>query len=495
MIVNHIRNWALTQPEKSAVISNDAPSSYASFARAIEATRRHLERFDLPAGKNVIVPVDNLRNAWVIILALRMLGLNTIAMTSLDQLEAMQIRDIACIVIAEGRRHMDHLARSVSAGVKAISVPEPVYADRETGDLPEQADGSRPIGGHVLLTSGTTGYYKKVFIDGATDDKRIRQRLSRGSVVHETVHHSFDLGPWTAGGYRTPLTVWQVGGTIIFDQRPKKFEHFINDKITATFCTPPMVKSLLDARGSLPPPDYEFDMSISGGFISSALAEAAIEKFNAKLHIVFSSTEVGGSLARSNYVVPEDLFWLTPPVHRAIQIVDENGDLCPTGAEGELRVRLMDIDATHYVDDEETSSQFFRDGFFYTGDMAVARADGRVRILGRSVDSLNMRGRKVAPAPVEHMVQQILGVDEVCLFTGMDTDGNEELVIAVQSDREPPQSAGDRIMSQFPHFDRIRFVAVKEFPRTQAGMRKVRRNALRQMIFSKTEKSGIGPGS
>ena len=54
----------------------------------------------------------------------------------------------------------------------------------------------------------------------------------------------------------------------------------------------------------------------------------------------------------------------------------------------------MEIDCKCYLDDDEATGKMFRDGCFCPGDMAVRRADGRVRILGRTADVLNIRGRR-----------------------------------------------------------------------------------------------------
>ena len=37
--------------------------------------------------------------------------------------------------------------------------------------MPEYSDNYRPFGGHILYTSGTTGTYKKLKLNGATEDK------------------------------------------------------------------------------------------------------------------------------------------------------------------------------------------------------------------------------------------------------------------------------------------------------------------------------------
>jgi acyl-coenzyme A synthetase/AMP-(fatty) acid ligase len=129
--------------------------------------------------------------------------------------------------------------------------------------------------------------------------------------------------------------------------------------------------------------------------------------------------------------------------------------------------------------------------FFYPGDRAVRRADGRIRVLGRVADVINIRGEKIAVGPIELRIQQALKVDEVCVFSGVNVAGQNELVIAIESDSEPPKEKLDTISGEFGEFDKVRFSVLREFPRTEAGTKKVRRAALRKLVFFEPETSGV----
>jgi long-subunit acyl-CoA synthetase (AMP-forming) len=102
---------------------------------------------------------------------------------------------------------------------------------------------------------------------------------------------------------------------------------------------------------------------------------------------------------------------------------------------------------------------------------------------------LNLQGKKIAVGPLEAAIQRHLNVEDVCLFAGLDDEGHEELVVAIQSDREPGKPQLDAVVRDFASFERVRFVVLKEFPRGDTGMSKVRRTALRRMVVPPT-KSG-----
>src|SRR5262249_7754736 len=186
------------------------------------------------------------------------------------------------------------------------------------------------------------------------------------------------------------------------------------------------------------------------------------------------------------FTATKDMHWLSPGDGRTVQIVDERGNEC---LEGELRIPLTDIDCTSYLDDQEASAKVFRNGFFYPGDMAVRRADGRIRIRGRVDEVLNVQGRKHAVAPIEHAIQHQLGVDEVCVFSGLNAAGNEELAVAIQSARQLSRPELEGVARWFASFERVRFMVLNEFPRTDTGTRKTRRSMLKKLVFGKTPQS------
>jgi acyl-coenzyme A synthetase/AMP-(fatty) acid ligase len=242
-----------------------------------------------------------------------------------------------------------------------------------------------------------------------------------------------------------------------------------------------MLHSLLQLRDVSADPVGEFVLLVGGGFVPLDLAKRAVNLLTKDVTIYYGGTEHSSTM-RSSFRTSDDIHWLWPDVGSVFEIVDESGNECSINKEGELRVRLRDIDPTSYLDDDETSRKCFRDGYFYPGDMAVRRADGRIRTLGRVADVLNLQGQKVAVAPVEQKIQNFLRVGAVCLFSFLNDDGKEELVVAIESTKAPPKSELDKVSREFRSFERVRFEVLQEFPRTEAGMQKIKRMELRKLI-------------
>ena len=189
----------------------------------------------------------------------------------------------------------------------------------------------------------------------------------------------------------------------------------------------------------------------------------------------------------SPHRAPEDIHWWMPEEDRVAEVVDDNGRRCADGAEGELRIRLLDCDCSSYLDAPEITARVFRDGWFHPGDLAVRRADGRIRLLGRVGDVLNIGGSKVALGPIEQRVQEELGVAGVCLFSRLDDDGRNELVIALEAERIPSRDRLERIAARFPTFAPVRFERFSAFPRTPDGLQKIDRQALRHAAFDRNK--------
>ena len=487
MITCHIQGWAKSHPAKTALIYDDTPISYASFARAIEAARSFLQQQQIPPGRNAIVLVNNLRDAWVLVLALRALGLTTIAVQSIAEAEQLKLRDVDYTVLLQ-RELPEHKLKDKSlVGTKVVVVPDSSYADVDVGALPSPQEDAPAFGGHILYTSGSTGTYKKVLLGGHDDEERNAWWIRSFSLNESTVFHTLKFGLWTAVGFGFPPAVWQAGGCVVIDQREDYLKNIVHHGITNILLLPSKIREALRAIGTEAHQDFE--LIVSGGFLPLALAEEARRHLTAKLTILYASTECPAVL-RSQFEHSEDVHWLAPFSERTIQVVDHDGNECAPGSEGDLRILLNDTDASAYLDDPTASAKFFRDGYFYPGDLAVKRADGRIRILGRSADVLNVQGLKIAVAPLEEAIQHHLQVEAVCLFSGLNDNGKEELVIAIQSAHEVPRhqleaiaklEAVARVVAAFGSY---RCSTFKDFPRTKTGMSKIQRAVLRKLVFA-----------
>jgi acyl-coenzyme A synthetase/AMP-(fatty) acid ligase len=483
MIADRIFDWAQRQPNATAVISDGVLLSYRSFSNTIRSVHKFIQQENLPAGRTAMVLVRDIFESWTISIALRLVGLNPICVHSLAAPRNLNIRDAACIVLTPIEARAHNLKTITNSGIKVLIIPPLRNFFGYEDALPPISTNPHLIGSQILYTSGTTGSYKKIMMKNEYEDQRNDARARLFSLNSSTIYHAVNFGLWTSIGFKSPSMTWHAGGCVIFDQRNDAFGRFFEHGVTLTWLIPGMLKSLLQARGQEAKRESGFTLSVAGGFLSLELAEQASRRLTEYLTVHFGSTEINSIPLQSRFRTKDDLLWLKPTRENLVQIVDESGNECLISQEGELRVLRSEIDCAGYLDDEEASAKVFRDGFFYPGDIAVKRADGRIRILGRTSDVVVLNAQKIAAAPIEQAIQRYLKVDEVCLFSGLTDQGHEEVVVAIQSQRGLQRSELETAAREFVPSDRVRFSIHKEFPRTETNMRKTQRMLLKRLLF------------
>jgi acyl-coenzyme A synthetase/AMP-(fatty) acid ligase len=393
MIIDRIHQWARTEPNKPALIHNDFIIDYITFAKTIEAFRKVLEQWHLPVGTIAVVLVGHLADAWALVMALRALGLTTIHVQSLVQANALLLKNVSCVVTTAREQLENNLDRNPLPGAKLIVLSRNDLAATPVNDLPPSPPNDRPSGGHILYTSGTTGAYRKLLWDSEREEARSSERGRFQDFDKHTMAHILRCAQHTGIGWKIPLAVWQVGGCVVMDQRPERYEQLFRHSVTYVFMTPLMFRRLVATDRINPAASPNCDFRIGGGGVGSDLVTKALTRFGDTINLYhgYASSELAISALASRLRSGDDALWLEPVADRTVQIVDESGHECSLGQEGDLRVRTTELDWQSYLDDDEATARVFRDGFFYPGDRAVRRADGRIRVLGRVADVLNVR--------------------------------------------------------------------------------------------------------
>ena len=479
-VLDELIAHASAHPDRTAASQDGVPIGYATFVRAIGEMRRAFARAALPPKGVAIVRAGLLVESWCALIALRSLGLDTIVVPDLKVVAELNLKGVVCVVGRHKHLADDETGVPAIAEQKRVLVPEDLWNVAAAGPLP-RPDGASKVGGHIVHTSGTTGTSKKILMDSGTDAHRVARMASLHGWPKQPMLYSGTLGPWGSVGYKYPLLVWHEGGCVVFDQGPEPWGRFFEHKLTAAFLNPVQLRDLprVAARSNRAPGNVE--IRVLGAVIGFALVETLQRHVSSTIRTQFGSSEcsgIMGSLLRT----PDDIQWYAPFPDRTVEIIDEAGRLCGDGEEGELRVRLLVSDARSYLDDPETTARFFRDGYFHPGDSAVRRADGRIRVLGRLADVLNIGGAEVALAPVEQRIRELLGAENVCVFSHLNDAGTNQLAIAYESASPAERDALQQLARQFPQFGQVRFMRFAEFPRT-GSLQKVDRRELRRQVF------------
>jgi acyl-coenzyme A synthetase/AMP-(fatty) acid ligase len=475
MIAERIFEWAQRTPEKTAVIYNERPWSYRAFAEQIGIARGYFLRRGHAGPGYAVLAIQDLLEFWVLSLALRSLGLTTAAVASAAKLSELELPDIRCVITIPRESWPDLESACKTRDVPLISVslekaPLPYLPLHETPHEP---------GGHILFTSGTTGQHKMVLNTAAIDATILKQKTEVIGINQDTVFSVFDFAAWTGPGYKWASAPWMVGGTTVIDQGREPYRPLLNPRLTHAVNIPVGVDRILAAPENAFPRNEAMRFTVSGGALTRRQIEQAKARITPRLFGMISSTEVG-TIAFTPLETDEDRRWHRLLPQRVVEVVSDSGHPVPVGEIGRVRVSTKD-GPTGYLGDEAATKVYFKDGYFYPGDLAVARSDGRIALQGRFTDVINMRGAKIFPGPIEDRLCESLGVSGACLFSMQNESGEEELYVAIETpttiDTERMRSAVDDELNEY---STVHVRCVPSLPRNAMG--KVSRQAVRALV-------------
>lgn len=96
-------------------------------------------------------------------------------------------------------------------------------------------------------------------------------------------------------------------------------------------------------------------------------------------------------------------------------IMDEKGNLLPSGVPGEVVVRGLNV-VDGYENNPEANKEAFVKGWLRTGDHGVVDEDGYLIITGRLSERINRGGEKISPADIDHALLDHPAVAEALAF-------------------------------------------------------------------------------
>lgn len=227
---------------------------------------------------------------------------------------------------------------------------------------------------------------------------------------------------------------------------------------------------------------------VGGGPLSQTLALEAKRRLTPRLFSQMGSTEAA-TIAVTPVEGPDDLRWHRLLPERDVQIVDEQDRELPAGQAGLVRIRPLD-GAPGYLDDPEANRSFFRDGYFYPGDLGVIGPEGRLALHGRAAEVINIMGRKIAAGPIEAVLRDRFNVSGACILSALDASGETVVQIVIESRRRIPPAELEAVLQTIKSADHVHVHYVEALPRNHMG--KIQRNILREQLGMPCKKMGEG---
>ncbi len=283
---------------------------------------------------------------------------------------------------------------------------------RQSGDLLDPPPVDERAAAEIFFTSGSTGMPK-----GAVLTHRnlylhaVHSALTNTISGDDVILHIVPL--FHVNGWGTPHYLTGLGGTHVMLPRfePGEVLRLIaRHRVTRLFAVPAMIRMLLD-HPDLASTDVSsvIGTSIGGAPVSAEMLAEVEGAFGCTAICGYGMTEASPTLTRSLDKPGEP-----PSAERrsttGLPILGVDARvLGPDDVEvpwddetvGEVCARSNHV-MDRYLDAPEATAEVLRDGWLRTGDLAVVRPDGYLRLVDRKKDLIISGGENIASPEVEH---------------------------------------------------------------------------------------------
>ncbi|XP_058944586.2 acyl-coenzyme A synthetase ACSM3, mitochondrial [Pocillopora verrucosa] len=492
-----------------------------SFQKLTENSRRTANILagacDVQRGDRVMVILPRLPEWWLINIACLRTG--TIISPGSTQLRAKDIESrllaskATCIIAdQESAAFVDEVANCSPYLKSKLLVKEDEKTPDRRGWLPfqdlyaqasnehqcEETLSNEPV--TVFFTSGTTGLPKMAEHTHASCGLG---HITTGKFwldnIPEDVHWNLSDTGWAKSAYSSFFGPWSQGACVFVYHKARFEPVSILDALQkypiSTFCSAPTAYRMM----------IQEDLS-KYKFPSLRHCISAGEPLNPEVGTEWR--EMTGLEIREGYGQTETTLLCgtfrclenrpgsmgKPAPGCNLKIVDEQGNECPDGVEGEVVVEVSSNRPVglfnRYVDDPDRTNAVLHDNFYWTGDKAYKDKDGYFYFVGRSDDVILSAGYRIGPFEVESALIEHQAVAEAAVVSSPDSLRGEIVKAFVTlsphftGDREAlVQELQDHVKettAPYKYPRKIEFV--DSLPKTVSG--KIRRVELRQKEWS-----------
>jgi len=470
-----VAHWARETPRATAVVEGGVSCAYALLARNVAQSAVMLAAAGVAPGMLVGIECDVRYLHLVLILACEALGAAHVALTEAEltpDRDPAARCDLLCIT-------KDGDATLVGTRIIRLS---PDFVRLMSGVAVEDADPGRldrafPAGDIVRVgrTSGTSGRFK--FVACA------REPMARllGIIPHltrfdESRQNFIALYSFiNIGTYTRCLAALRYGATVVFSTGAELAASIRTLPGCHTFL---LVRDAAAVAASEQFRDGRLDtcsLRVHGGFLPAALLTALRRTVTADVTSVYSMNETS-VIAVGDGPGPGTVLQGV-----AVRVVDAAGQDVTMGEAGRIVVRTPWMSPGYLWDAAETAARF-TGGWFLTSDFGAMPEPGKLLVLGRADEMINLGGIKLSPQPIEALIREMDGVRDAVMI-GLDRpDGSGDLHVFVE--RADPaidsgvQAAITALLAAYVTSYSVHFES--DLPRTATG--KARRNMLRRML-------------
>jgi acyl-CoA synthetase (AMP-forming)/AMP-acid ligase II len=473
MFENIVTFQARYRPDAVAITTSTGSVTFGALDADVNRVARKLADI-APRGARVAVQVAGSGLHWVMLLALARLGCVTASLPLVgERSEADLVAILRPDLLLTEREH------TVTEGRCFHLAPDWLQETfRSPSDPIEPYAFSPDDVVRVVMSSGTTGRPKKMALTRRMVDARIRTG-GLSQMGHRRIHAAVGLD--TETGFRAPLVAWATGLPVLYPQAGFRWADFLlTTRPQALVLVPAQLDGLL---ASLPhdfPVQSDLRLILVSGALSGALFQKARAKLSQDIYVTYGSTEAGLAAQASPTLLScgETLTGVISP-SAAVEVVDDYGAQVPWGNVGRVRVRTEEMVAG-YLDDDALTAQFFKDGWFYPGDLGALSATGRLTVQGREAEILDLGGLRIAPDVIEAALLSCYGVRDAAAFSVASAEGVHQPRAAVVCEGACDLDAVKAQLRQALPQLNIPLVVMGAIPRSERG--KIDREAVRREV-------------
>lgn len=430
-----IQKFSKETPDKIAFYVLDEKCDYKTLAQFNRKAALYLQENGVKPGDRVIVESDHILSYVYVWYGIQLLGATFVPLEK--NTPSARIKEIAeelsasTIITLDKRDDLDG-AWALSEIIKDIENIEDTFE-------PAQVDPSSLA--EILFTTGTTGKSKGVMVSYANQINIALAGIETTNIKSDNVW----LIPTPmnhAAGLRKAHIAMAVGSTVSLLESFRNFKQYFNTikehKVTSLYLPPSAIHMLLAiASKDLASLKDQLRFIYSS---STAYPETDKEKMRALLPNVymyncFGCSEVGVACTDEFCVSGGSKYSGSvgkPNSYSEIVILDEDGNEIKNSSvdnPGLCAIRSKSVMQGYWNEPEQTAKAL-KDGMLVMSDICYFAENGELILVGRSNDTINLGGFKVAPLEVEDVVMRCDCVDE-CLLVPVNVRGNMMLRLLV----------------------------------------------------------------
>ena len=335
--------------------------------------------------------------------------------------------------------------------------------------------------GAIYFSSGTTGFPKAILHKHRSLTQAAEMEQKHHDIQHDDtflcippLYHTGAKFHWMGSLFAGSKAVLLKGTS------PEIILKAVSDEqCTIVWLLVPWAQDILDAldRGDIKLSDYKLDqwklMHIGAQPVPPSLIRRWKEYFpHHKYDTNYGLSESTGPgcvhLGMENI---HKVGAIGIPGYRwEVKVVDEQGNAVPQGEVGELCVKGPGV-MTCYYNNPEATAEVLKDGWLYTGDMAMQDADGFYFLVDRKKDVIISGGENIYPVQIEDFLRTNLAIKDAAVIGMPDLRLGEitAAIIEVKAGYQLTEEEVRRFCMELPRYKRPRKIIFAAVPRNATG--------------------------